>query len=197
VSSFRTEDRADAVSNILTALGLPVGRRVANGYQQVFVGPYKSRAEAVAARAKLEDRFPQTVITAGSASPSAASSPAAAPRAAPAGGAPATTGSAPSAAASPATRPPAAPPAPLMPLPDNAPIADVLERASTLAAQPNVRALQQLRDQVARRQSAATGANASQLQSALDQVDKHLNAARQRQLEDDARRFGGGAPPNR
>jgi CRISPR/Cas system-associated protein Csm6 len=70
-------------------------------------------------------------------------------------------------------------------------VAAVLERASVLASQANVRALQQVRNQVAKRQAAATGDESAQLRAALDEVDKHLDAARRRQLEDDARRLGG------
>lgn len=77
------------------------------------------------------------------------------------------------------------------PLADDAPIADVLERASALASLPNVRALQQIRNQVAKRHAAATGDAAEALRVALEQLDKHLDAARRRQLEDDARRLGG------
>jgi general secretion pathway protein A len=119
------------------------------------------------------------------------SSPAApAPRAvqAPATPAPAASGSLPAWAT---RRPPPARGDASPPLADDAPIADVLERASALASQPNVRALQQIRNQVAKRHAAATGDDAEALRVALEQVDKHLDTARRRQLEDDARRLSG------
>jgi hypothetical protein len=66
-----------------------------------------------------------------------------------------------------------------------------------LASQANVRALQQVRNLVAKRQASATGDEAAQLKSALEQVDKHLDAARRRQLENDARQLGGAGGADR
>jgi general secretion pathway protein A len=97
----------------------------------------------------------------------------------------------PAAAASPRPAPAAPSSAALPPLADNAPVAALLERASVLASQANVRALQQVRNQVAKRHAAATGDESAQLRAALEEVDKHLDTARRRQLENDARRLGG------
>lgn len=54
VASFRTDARAAAVSTEIAALGLPVRRRVSDTWQQVIVGPFKSRQEADAAHLLLE-----------------------------------------------------------------------------------------------------------------------------------------------
>jgi type II secretory pathway predicted ATPase ExeA/cell division protein FtsN len=54
VASFRTDARAAAVSTEITALGLPVRRRVSDTWQQVIVGPFKSRQEADDAQQRLE-----------------------------------------------------------------------------------------------------------------------------------------------
>jgi cell division protein FtsN len=54
VASFRTEARAAAVEEQVTAAGLPVRRRVAAGWQQVIVGPFASREGADAARQRLD-----------------------------------------------------------------------------------------------------------------------------------------------
>ena len=60
-----------------------------------------------------------------------------------------------------------------------------------------MRGIQQIRDLVARRQAAAPAAESAQLTSALEQVDKFLEDARKRQLENDARRFAEpGTPGN-
>jgi general secretion pathway protein A len=53
VASFRTTSRATSVAAEVTALGLPVRRRVANGWQQVLAGPFASRAEADRAQQRL------------------------------------------------------------------------------------------------------------------------------------------------
>jgi type II secretory pathway predicted ATPase ExeA/cell division protein FtsN len=54
VASFRTDTRATAVSTEIAALGLPVRRRVADTWQQVIVGPFKSRQEADDAQQRLQ-----------------------------------------------------------------------------------------------------------------------------------------------
>ena len=54
VASFRTETRAEAVVEQVGTLNLPVRRRVADGWQQVILGPFRSRADADAARHQLD-----------------------------------------------------------------------------------------------------------------------------------------------
>jgi general secretion pathway protein A len=54
-ASFRTEARAEAVVAEVGALNLPARRRVADGWQQVILGPFRSRADADAARQRLDD----------------------------------------------------------------------------------------------------------------------------------------------
>jgi cell division protein FtsN len=54
VASFRTASRAAAVATELEALGQPVRRRVASGWQQVLAGPFASRAQADAAQERLD-----------------------------------------------------------------------------------------------------------------------------------------------
>jgi cell division protein FtsN len=54
VASFRTETRAEAVVEQVGTLNLPVRRRVADGWQQVILGPFRSRADADAARQQLD-----------------------------------------------------------------------------------------------------------------------------------------------
>jgi cell division protein FtsN len=53
IASFRTESRASIVANQVTALGVPIRRREADGWQQVLAGPFTSRAEADKARQQL------------------------------------------------------------------------------------------------------------------------------------------------
>jgi cell division protein FtsN len=54
LASFRTESRAASVAASVEALGLPMRRRTADGWQQVLAGPFASRAEADAAQLRLE-----------------------------------------------------------------------------------------------------------------------------------------------
>jgi len=54
VASFRTDARAAAVSLEIASLGLPVRRRVSDTWQQVIVGPFKSRREADDAQQLLQ-----------------------------------------------------------------------------------------------------------------------------------------------
>jgi len=54
VASFRTDARAAAVQTEIAALGLPVRRRVADTWQQVIVGPFKTRQEADDAQQRLQ-----------------------------------------------------------------------------------------------------------------------------------------------
>jgi cell division protein FtsN len=54
VASFRTEARAAAIGASVAALNLPVRQRVADGWQQIVVGPFNSRAEAESAIGRLD-----------------------------------------------------------------------------------------------------------------------------------------------
>jgi general secretion pathway protein A len=54
VASFRTDERATSVAAEVTALGLPIRRRVADGWQQVLSGPFASRAQAEEAQQRLD-----------------------------------------------------------------------------------------------------------------------------------------------
>jgi general secretion pathway protein A len=54
VASFRTDARAAAVATEIAALGLPVRRRVTDSWQQVVVGPFKSRQDADEAQQRLQ-----------------------------------------------------------------------------------------------------------------------------------------------
>jgi cell division protein FtsN len=54
VASFRTEARAASVAAEVTALGLPIRRRVSDGWQQVIAGPFASRTAAEDAQRRLE-----------------------------------------------------------------------------------------------------------------------------------------------
>jgi cell division protein FtsN len=53
VASFRTNSRAEAVAAEVAALGLPMRRRVSDGWQQVLSGPFASRADAGGAQQRL------------------------------------------------------------------------------------------------------------------------------------------------
>jgi cell division protein FtsN len=53
VASFRTEARAASVAAQVTALGLPIRRRVSDGWQQVLSGPFASRNDAEKAQLRL------------------------------------------------------------------------------------------------------------------------------------------------
>jgi general secretion pathway protein A len=58
VASFRTETRASQVAAEIKQLGLPASARSrAGGWQQVVVGPYGTREEAVRAQGRLTDAF--------------------------------------------------------------------------------------------------------------------------------------------
>jgi hypothetical protein len=71
------------------------------------------------------------------------------------------------------------------------PLDEVLRRATAFARQSNVKALQQLRDQIVQRRTAAAGtADVDAFTSALDQLDRDLDEARRRQLELDGRQLG-------
>jgi general secretion pathway protein A len=54
VASFRTEARAASVAAEVTALGVPMRRRVLDGWQQVVAGPFASRADAEQAQQRLQ-----------------------------------------------------------------------------------------------------------------------------------------------
>jgi general secretion pathway protein A len=53
VASFRTDSRATSVAAQVAALGLPVRRRVSDGWRQVVSGPFTSRTNAEDARERL------------------------------------------------------------------------------------------------------------------------------------------------
>jgi cell division protein FtsN len=53
VASFRTDARAAAVAAEVTALHLPMRRRVVDGWQQVVSGPFASRTDAEEAQQRL------------------------------------------------------------------------------------------------------------------------------------------------
>ena len=53
VASFRTDARATSVAAEVSALGLPMRRRVLDGWQQVLSGPFASRTDAETAQARL------------------------------------------------------------------------------------------------------------------------------------------------
>lgn len=53
VASFRTDARATAVAAEVAALGLPMRRRVVDGWQQVVSGPFASRTDAEDAQQRL------------------------------------------------------------------------------------------------------------------------------------------------
>jgi cell division protein FtsN len=56
VASFRTDSRAATVAAEVTALGLTHRTRtVSDGWRQVLVGPYSTRAEAEAVQQRLDD----------------------------------------------------------------------------------------------------------------------------------------------
>jgi general secretion pathway protein A len=54
VASFRTDARATSAAAAVTALGLPVRRRVSDGWEQVISGPFVSRAKAEEAQQRLD-----------------------------------------------------------------------------------------------------------------------------------------------
>ena len=54
VASFRTDAPATSVAAEIAALGLPIRRRVAEGWQQVVSGPFASRADADQAQQRLQ-----------------------------------------------------------------------------------------------------------------------------------------------
>ena len=53
VASFRTDARAASVAAEVAALGLPIRRRVSDGWHQVISGPFASRLDAEAAQLRL------------------------------------------------------------------------------------------------------------------------------------------------
>jgi general secretion pathway protein A len=54
VASFRTDARAASVAAEVAALGLPIRRRVVDGWQQVISGPFASRGDAEVAHQRLD-----------------------------------------------------------------------------------------------------------------------------------------------
>ena len=68
VSSFRTKDRSAQVAADIVAQGFPAFVRSNSGWQQVVVGPYLSRDEAVAAQKRLAGaQYPDTKVVAAAA----------------------------------------------------------------------------------------------------------------------------------
>ena len=53
VASFRTDARAASAAAEVAALGLPIRRRVSDGWQQVIAGPFAARADAEEAQRRL------------------------------------------------------------------------------------------------------------------------------------------------
>ena len=54
VASFRTESRASSVAAEVETLGLPIRRRLSDGWHQLICGPFKSRADAEGAQQRLQ-----------------------------------------------------------------------------------------------------------------------------------------------
>ena len=54
VASFRTEGRASSVAGEVEALGLPIRRRLSDGWYQLISGPFASRAKAEDAQQQLQ-----------------------------------------------------------------------------------------------------------------------------------------------
>jgi general secretion pathway protein A len=183
VSTFQTRDRATEVAGEVSALGLPASVRSASGWEQVVVGPYSSRSDAVGAQARLVDsQFTDTKLVQTGAAPTTPPRTAATPLPAPA-----------TAAAAEAT-------APVTPLVrgnlsvgdlNNRPLDDLLRRATTFATQGNVKAVQQIRDQIVKRQTADSATSPEAFTAALDQLERNLDEARHRQLEEDRRQLLG------
>jgi hypothetical protein len=167
VSSFRTRDRATEVSADVAELGLPSSVRSASGWEQVVVGPYSSRSEAVAAQNRLVDaHFSDTKLMQAAAVPSGGP---------PTPPTPAIRASQPS--------PPAADLSSLS-------LDDLLRRATALTAQGNVKALQQIQEQILKRQAASAPGSAD-FTAALNQLERNLDETRRRQLEEDRRQLIG------
>ena len=53
VASFRTDARATSVMSEVAGLGLPIRRRLSNGWHQVLSGPFASRPDAEDAQQQL------------------------------------------------------------------------------------------------------------------------------------------------
>ena len=54
VASFRTELRASSVANEVATLGLPIRRRLSDGWHQVISGPFSTRLDAEDAQRRLD-----------------------------------------------------------------------------------------------------------------------------------------------
>jgi cell division protein FtsN len=54
VASFRTELRASSVANEVATLGLPIRRRMSDGWHQVISGPFATRLDAEDAQRRLD-----------------------------------------------------------------------------------------------------------------------------------------------
>jgi len=80
------------------------------------------------------------------------------------------------------------PPAAIRRLQD-ASLQELLDRAAVLERQPNVRALQQVSDEIVRRRHDAPQDTSATFEAALARVDSYLAEARRRQLEVDGRRL--------
>jgi hypothetical protein len=83
-------------------------------------------------------------------------------------------------------------PAPITPKKlQDASVAELLQLSETLSHKPDVRALEQVRAELIRRQSSGDATNRDELSAALDQVESGIDTARQLQLEEDGRRLAG------
>jgi hypothetical protein len=183
VSTFKTRDRATEVAGEVSALGLPSSVRTASGWEQVVVGPYSSRTDAAGAQARLVDsQFKDTKLVQTGAAPSTAPGTPPTPLPAPA-----------TAAGAEATAPVTRPVRPSLSVADlnNRPLEDLLNRATSFATQGNVKAVQQIRDQIVKRQSADSPSSAEEFTAALNQLERNLDEARRRQLEEDRRQMLG------
>jgi type II secretory pathway predicted ATPase ExeA len=182
VSSFRTAARAALAAEDVSRLDFPAfTRATGSGWQEVVVGPYATRQEAVEARERLiaAHLTDARIVSSASESPAPEGDPAEqrpdqTPRVAPS-----------PTAERPASRTNTEPPRRSE---------DVLVRASMMARQPDVRGLVQLRAQLAAR-SRDGSADPNELEALLKQMDRYLNNARRRQLEIDARGLQETKPP--
>jgi type II secretory pathway predicted ATPase ExeA len=211
-ASFRTRERADQIAQDLARNRLPVRIRTTTaGWYQVVLGPYQSREEAKAARDGLgTTAFADATIVPAStdlgatprAVPTAGPSSAPSPAASPAAKATVVPASLPSGDVAPrSTAAPAAPPA-VAAASSAAPVARgasapvgtpgtlqaAVRRAEALAQVPDVRGLIQLRTSIASSPEATANPSA-EITSALSRIDALLDAARQKQLELDARQL--------
>jgi hypothetical protein len=74
---------------------------------------------------------------------------------------------------------------------NNRTLDDLLSRATVFATQGNVKAVQQIRDQIVKRQGVDSPSSAEAFTAALDQLERNLDEARRMQLEQDRRQLLG------